>query len=318
LEHKRTAEASDNFGAAIVAGNFNGDQADDLAIGVPNEEPTTGSASNTGEVDVLYGGARIGLRVTDAPAWEQDMVPGHRETGDQFGRALAAGDFNGDSKDDLAVGSPSEDFERSNGAIDEHVGTINVIYGSAGAGLTQTTGVAVMVPELWHQDTVDGGSEIEETAEPDDRFGSALAAGDFDGDGDDDLAVGVPGESVGTILRAGAVNVIYGSASEGLDASGDELFHQDRSGIDEDAEKNDSFGLTLTAWNFGKGDEDDLAVGVTSESGSVFLGGLVHAIYGDAGSGLTSSGSQLWSQDSEGVPDALESKDTFGSAFARD
>ena len=44
-------------------------------------------------------------------------------------------------------------------------------------------------------------------------FGAALAAGDFDGDGRDDLAVGVPGESVGAVDDAGAVNVLYGTAS---------------------------------------------------------------------------------------------------------
>ena len=51
-----------------------------------------------------------------------------------------------------------------------------------------------------------GGS----AAEAGDLFGSALAAGDFNNDGFADLAVGAPGEDVGGVIGAGAVNVLYG------------------------------------------------------------------------------------------------------------
>jgi hypothetical protein len=43
-----------------------------------------------------------------------------------------------------------------------------------------------------------------------DEFGVALATGDFDGNGSDDLAIGVPGENSGSISDAGAVQVLYG------------------------------------------------------------------------------------------------------------
>ncbi|MGI0016845.1 MAG: integrin alpha, partial [Nitrososphaera sp.] len=44
---------------------------------------------------------------------------------------------------------------------------------------------------------------------------SGVISGDFNNDGRDDLAIGVPNEDVGNtnIANAGAVNVIYGSAS---------------------------------------------------------------------------------------------------------
>jgi hypothetical protein len=44
-----------------------------------------------------------------------------------------------------------------------------------------------------------------------DRFGAAIAPGDFDGDGLTDLAVGVPREDLGGRADAGAVNVLYGT-----------------------------------------------------------------------------------------------------------
>jgi len=43
-----------------------------------------------------------------------------------------------------------------------------------------------------------------------------------DGDGYDDLAIGVPGEDIGTINWAGGVNVLYGFAN-GLTASRDQF-----------------------------------------------------------------------------------------------
>jgi hypothetical protein len=56
-----------------------------------------------------------------------------------------------------------------------------------------------------------------------------MAAGslraDFNNDGAEDLAVGVPGEDVGSAADAGAVNVLYGTAG-GLTGSGSQLFTQ--------------------------------------------------------------------------------------------
>ena len=58
-----------------------------------------------------------------------------------------------------------------------------------------------------------------------DLFGAALDSGDINGDGYDDLVVGVPGEGIARRSRAGAIHVLYGSAS-GLSGIGSNLFHQ--------------------------------------------------------------------------------------------
>jgi hypothetical protein len=68
-------------------------------------------------------------------------------------------------------------------------------------------------------------------AEKRDLFGAALASGDFNRDGRDDLAIGAPAENIGEGAGdAGSVNVIYGSA-DGLTAAGDQIFSQETSGI---------------------------------------------------------------------------------------
>ncbi len=54
-------------------------------------------------------------------------------------------------------------------------------------------------------------------------FGYSVAGGDFDGDGYDDLAVGVPSEAIHGANVTGVVNVIYGSPA-GLHAQGDQVW----------------------------------------------------------------------------------------------
>src|SRR5262249_57659841 len=67
------------------------------------------------------------------------------------------------------------------------------------------------------------------SATPADTAAQSLQA-DFNDDGFADLAVGVPGESVGSATEAGAVNVLYGRAA-GLTGSGSQLFTPNTSGV---------------------------------------------------------------------------------------
>ena len=53
-------------------------------------------------------------------------------------------------------------------------------------------GLTAQDNQLWHQ----SNEGIDDDAEGDDGFGDALVAGDFNGDGCDDLAIGVPEEDV--------------------------------------------------------------------------------------------------------------------------
>jgi len=154
-----------------------------------------------------------------------------------------------------------------------------------------------------------------------DRFGTALAAGDFNGDGKKDLAIGAPFDDIETngVARAdaGEVDVVYGS-SDGLSIESHpaQRWFQDASGIADSSESGDHFGASLTAWNFGRNEikivlggviplppTADLAIGVPFEGiNSVVGAGAVHVLYGsNQANGLTSAGSQFFTADSLGI-----------------
>jgi hypothetical protein len=226
--------------ARSLQADFNNDGADDLAVGVPGDQ--VGAIVGAGAVNVLYGSA-TGPTGTGSQLLSQDTsgVPGSAETDDGFGSTLATGDFNNDTFADLAVGAPGEGVGATVAA-----GAVNVLYGSA-TGLTGTAS------QLFTQA---GG-----TVESGDRFGSALAAGDFNNDTFADLAAGAPFEDVG----AGAVSALPGSAA-GLTAVGAQLFTQDTPGVPGSAQELDLFGVALATGDPGPAAAPATASGRTTKA----------------------------------------------------
>jgi hypothetical protein len=293
-----SAEPHDLFGNTMAADDFDHDGFADVAVGVPQE--SIGTHDGAGAVSVFYGSA-AGLRGSGSQLFTQNSadVGSSAEAFDLFGWALAAGDFDHDGFADLAVGVPDEDV----GSI-TNAGGLNVLYGSA-------AGLAGSGSQFFTQNSAGVG----DTAEREDLFGWALAAGDFDHDGFADLAIGVQFESIGSVPEAGAVNVLDGAAA-GVTGTGSRFFTQDSPGVGDTAELSDRFGYALTAGDFDHDGFADLAVGVPFEDvDGMDEAGEVNVLDG-AAAGVTGTGSRFFTQNSPGVEGTAEEIDRFAFALA--
>jgi hypothetical protein len=321
-------EEGDQFGSASATGDFNGDGFVDLAMGAPGKAP--GGDPRSGAVFIFPGSVK-GNGITTGFFITQTHAGVVNEEGDQFGAAVAVGDFNGDGIEDLAVGAPG----KAPAAGGPRSGAVFIFPGSVN-GLTCLPGVPC--PTTIITGYVITQADIGGVNGAGDEFGAALTVADFNGDGIEDLAVGAPGKAPAAGgPRSGAVFIYPGSKKVRLGLTqGSVMITQTNAAGSENCnpavtgscipgvnEEGDRFGAALASGDLVGDVYEELIVGAPGKqlaSGAVFVfpasaKGLITGFYitqADA------TGSAFCNPAVAGscIPGVNEAGDQFGAALA--
>jgi hypothetical protein len=259
------------FGAALAVGDFDGDDFMDLAVASPG----------IGVLHVLYGGARgITARTTKF----DDHEAGLADTA--LGTALASGDFDGNGRDDLAVGAPGA---RPGGRV--------LVFWGSDRGLDTAT----------HRAIDFAAPGIRGTAKPGAALGSALATADFDNDGRDDLAMGAPGYRHSGHGGAGIVLVLFGSRWR--------TGNRDRLVSSTSPARSAGFGSALVAGDFTGDGIADFAAGSPAADGLAPYAGRVEIRHGDASGNFADGEVMLGATLGAGFGSELAANDADGDGI---
>ncbi|GGZ12999.1 FG-GAP-like repeat-containing protein [Streptomyces poonensis] len=286
----KAGKNSYHMGSDLATGDFNGDGKKDLALvnagkayvyrgsigksGVRGSVTTldktafdataliAGKVTKDGKTDLVVIGDVVTDKYIASDAWfvkggSAKLYPGkslrlESQTGNggttERGGDGVIADFDKDGYGDIAIGTPIHSKLR---------GRVSVWYGaSAGPGtsarFTQSTTGLTGSPEAY------------------DEFGGSVSAGDVNGDGYKDLAVGVPGESVKGKEYAGGVHVLYGRSS-GLTGKNSQWFDRDTAGVPGALKADDQLGYTVRLRDTNRDGKADLYIG-GSASGVRLLG----------------------------------------------
>jgi hypothetical protein len=283
---------------ADVVSDYDGDGLSDVAASAVGRD--VAGQQNVGLVAVGY----TTTNAVAALAPGQNGLVGAPTLNQAFGSALATGDFNGDGYDDLAIGAPGDGV----GDVAAR-GSVTVVYGSS-SGLDPASSdyIYAATPGIPGEPT------------PDTRFGSALAAGDFNNDGNDDLAIGAIGVNVLNHPNAGTVTVIRGTPT-GITGAGAVRLQQGLGGIPGGPENGDRFGETLAAGDVNGDQFVDLLVAAPGEAiapSTTTDDGYIALLRGSA-QGITGAGSQSVNGPSgshELLGASLATGDVNGDGFA--
>lgn len=195
-------DVDDFLGELLACGDVNGDGISDIIVAARFADGPRNERGDAGEVYVIYGGPTL-KGTLDLFVEGPDITLFGERKGDYLGSAVHANDLNSDGIADLIIGAMlAEDAlgER------EDSGKVYVIFGGSNLpALIDTMSLEIDRPD---QFTIIYG------AEAGDRLGSAVASGDVDRDGIDDLVIGAVNADGPDNRRkdAGEIYVIFGSA----------------------------------------------------------------------------------------------------------
>ena len=243
------SERGDSFGSSVAFADLDDDGYDDLVTGAGRENPYydhDDCSSFCGSVSIVFG-SKSGL---SRRTW---LLDGRRVgvTG-AFGGNLAVGDINGDGTDDIAV-SATDHYAR-----EVNAGAVAVVLGAPRT--------RIKVDQLVNQ----ADSDVPGPYAAENGFGGRLAVGDVNGDGRDDVVVGVPRQRVGGKSAAGAIIVLPGTRT-GVSRVRAQLITLKSAGVPGDPRTDDRWPNALAVLDTsGDGRAEIHASLVESPGGSVY------------------------------------------------
>jgi len=278
----RTAEPDQGFPTVLAEGDFNADGVDDLVVGAPRD---SARVPGGGWLGVIMGGP-------DFPA--RRFVEFKSEAEGRWGSTVAVGDWNADGRDDLVIGYPQGDFVAPDG------GGLWLWEGSP-------TGMR-SVPRPF-------GPAVEAG----DQLGAALAVGDLDGDGIDDLAASAPGKRVDGRLGAGRVYVIPGRRDAGPIVGPELVFDRSLEEVEGEPIAREGLGSALALTDLDGDGRDDLVVGVPeAEVDGMRAAGALLLAYGaapDDGGNMQADRFASLVRGAGGLPGEPERNGRFGAVL---
>jgi FG-GAP repeat/FG-GAP-like repeat len=330
------AEPGDHFGTTVVPIDLNKDGYTDLAVGAPGED--VGSGADAGLVTVLWGSPNglVSGTAVDTGATAHGGV----------GNELAAGDFDGDGAPDLVTAGGDDDVRLLAGiGADGKVARPATIqlYRSAGilvsshdlaSGDVDGDGVADMVVVVSDQDEPDslrgmiflgGAAGFTSAGIAEDPSGARLsgetaAVGDVNGDGYGDIVIGHRDDQYDSDqdlpVKGGAVGIAYGGPGGRSSTVTSAWINQDTAGVPGVSEFSDEMGADVSVGDVNADGYADVIAGVPNESFDGITGAGSFLVLLGSAKGLTGAGSQVFSQNSAGLPGVAETDDEFGAKVA--
>ncbi|UCH86481.1 MAG: FG-GAP repeat protein [Dehalococcoidia bacterium] len=261
------ADAGDHLATSAAVGDVNGDDNDDIILGIRDGDGPANARSNAGEAYVIFGSPTLS-GVIDLAAGGADLTIYGTRASDHLGFSVASGDFSGDGTADILV---TATWAYGPGDPPRLAGEAYVVFGSP--TLSGTIDIASS-----QQDFTIYGVDLQ------DELGNT-AAGDLNGDGVDDIVL-VAWRGDGPLNArptAGDAYAIFGPIAQGgvLDLA---LSEHDLTiyGVDSD-DKLAQYVYSLTIGDFNADAVDDILVGTAAADGpnnSRNLAGESYVIFG--------------------------------------